>query len=54
MTGYGLAVMPCGIAEQPEYAKNYIENNQDIIEKYESYSHECKQPLQPRDGIFII
>ena len=25
MTKSGLAVMPCGIAEQPEYAKNYIE-----------------------------
>ena len=50
MTGYGLAVMPCGIAEQPEYAKNYIENNQDIIKRYESYYEETVLPKMEEDG----
>ena len=50
MTKSGLAVMPCGIAEQPEYAKNYIDNNQDIIKRYESYYEETVLPKMEEDG----
>ena len=44
------ATIPCGIAEQPEFAENYIENNQDIIKKYESYYKQTVIPKMKEDG----
>jgi len=47
---YEFAAIPCGIAEQPEFTKNYIENNKDIIIRYESYYQETVLPKMEEDG----
>jgi len=47
---YELPGIPCGIAEQPEFTENYIENNKDIIKRYESYYRQTVIPKMKEDG----